>query len=108
MRPLLPQGMSRSRGISALKAGTQAISTDYGTLTVNPDGSWTYVVNSGSELVQQLDPEHPHFETFEITVVDEHGAYDTREIVIKVEGSSAFPVITDKDDLVFKEEERLP
>ena len=78
--------------------------TDYGTLTVNPDGSWTYVVNSGSELVQQLDPEHPHFETFEITVVDEHGAYDTREIVIKVEGSSAFPVITDKDDLVFKEE----
>mgnify|MGYP002549870285 CR=1 FL=1 len=87
------------------EGGTQAIfTTDYGTLTVNPDGSWTYVVNSGSELVQQLDPEHPHFETFEITVVDEHGAYDTREIVIKVEGSSAFPVITDKDDLVFKEE----
>ena len=87
------------------EGGTQAIfTTDYGTLTVNPDGSWTYVVNSGSELVQQLDPEHPHFETFEITVVDEHGAYDTKEIVIKVEGSSAFPVITDKDDLVFKEE----
>ena len=87
------------------EGGTQAIfTTDYGTLTVNPDGSWTYVVNSGSELVQQLDPEHPHFETFEITVVDELGAYDTREIVIKVEGSSAFPVITDKDDLVFKEE----
>ena len=87
------------------EGGTQAIfTTDYGTLTVNPDGSWAYVVNSGSELVQQLDPEHPHFETFEITVVDEHGAYDTREIVIKVEGSSAFPVITDKDDLVFKEE----
>ena len=87
------------------EGGTQAIfTTDYGTLTVNPDGSWTYVVNSGNELVQQLDPEHPHFETFEITVVDEHGAYDTREIVIKVEGSSAFPVITDKDDLVFKEE----
>ena len=87
------------------EGGTQAIfTTDYGTLTVNPDGSWTYVVNSGSELVQQLDPEHPHFETFEITVVDEHGAYDTREIVIKVEGSSAFPVITAKDDLVFKEE----
>ena len=87
------------------EGGTQAIfTTDYGTLTVNPDGSWTYMVNSGSELVQQLDPEHPHFETFEITVVDEHGAYDTREIVIKVEGSSAFPVITDKDDLVFKEE----
>ena len=87
------------------EGGTQAIfTTDYGTLTVNPDGSWTYVVNSGSGLVQQLDPEHPHFETFEITVVDEHGAYDTREIVIKVEGSSAFPVITDKDDLVFKEE----
>ena len=78
--------------------------TEYGQLTVNPDGTWTYEVNGESDAVQQLDPEHPHYETFKITVVDEHGAYDTREIVIKVEGSSAFPVITGKDDLVFKEE----
>ena len=78
--------------------------TEYGQLTVKPDGTWTYEVNGESDAVQQLDPEHPHYETFKITVVDEHGAYDTREIVIKVEGSSAFPVITGKDDLVFKEE----
>ena len=78
--------------------------TDYGTLTVKPDGSWTYVVNSGSELVQQLDPRNPHYETFEITVVDEHGAYDTKEIVIKLTGKSEQPTIETAENLVFKEE----
>ena len=78
--------------------------TDYGTLTVNPDGSWTYVVNSESESVQQLDPRNPHYETFEITVVDEHGAYDTKEIVIKLTGKSEQPTIETAENLVFKEE----
>ena len=78
--------------------------TDYGTLTVKPDGSWTYVVNSESESVQQLDPRNPHYETFEITVVDEHGAYDTKEIVIKLTGKSEQPTIETAENLVFKEE----
>ena len=78
--------------------------TDYGTLTVKPDGSWTYVVNSESESVQQLDPRNPHYETFEITVVDEYGAYDTKEIVIKLTGKSEQPTIETAENLVFKEE----
>ena len=78
--------------------------TDYGTLTVNPDGTWAYEVNGDSPKVQELDPHNPHYETFEITVVDEHGAYDTQTIVIKLDGESAYPVIDSYENLVFKEE----
>ena len=85
--------------------GTSAtFTTDYGTLTVNPNGTWTYEVNGESLKVQELDPNNPHYETFEVTVVDEHGAYNTQTIVIKLDGESAYPVITDHVDLVFKEE----
>lgn len=62
------------------------------------------MVNSESESVQQLDPRNPHYETFEITVVDEHGAYDTKEIVIKLTGKSEQPTIETAENLVFKEE----
>ena len=78
--------------------------TEYGQLTVNPDGTWAYEVNGDSPKLQELDPHNPHYETFEITVVDEHGAYDTQTIVIKLDGESAYPVIDSYENLVFKEE----
>ena len=37
-------------------------------------------------------------------MVDEHGAYDTQTIVIKLDGESAYPVIDSYENLVFKEE----
>ena len=94
-----------SEGHISNGTGTPAIfTTDYGTLTVNPDGTWAYEVNGDSPKVQELDPHNPHYETFEITVVDEHGAYDTQTIVIKLDGESAYPVIDSYENLVFKEE----
>ena len=93
-------GHIRSEGGTETSA---TFTTEYGTLTVKPGGSWTYEVNGDSPKVQELDPKNPHYETFKVTVVDEHGAYDTREIVIKLTGKSEPPTIETAKNLVFKE-----
>jgi len=58
----------------------------YGTLTINADGSYTYVVNNG--LKDTLDPGEIVYEYFNYTVSD-GTATDTGSIVIKLQNGGA-------------------
>ncbi|MFJ3261054.1 retention module-containing protein [Pseudomonas sp. NPDC086581] len=65
----------------------------YGELTVNADGSYTYVVdaNAVNALPQGQNPS----ENFTVTVTDPSGATDTRVITINVQGANDTPVAQD-------------
>ncbi|WEX00469.1 retention module-containing protein [Pseudomonas nitroreducens] len=65
----------------------------YGELTVNADGSYTYVVdaNAVNALPQGQNPS----ESFTVTVTDPSGATDTRVITINVQGANDTPVAQD-------------
>ncbi|WP_280048854.1 retention module-containing protein [Pseudomonas nitroreducens] len=65
----------------------------YGELTVNADGSYTYVVdaNAVNALPQGQNPS----ESFNVTVTDPSGATDTRVITINVQGANDTPVAQD-------------
>ena len=65
----------------------------YGELTVNADGSYTYVVdaNAVNALPQGQNPS----DSFTVTVTDPSGANDTRVITINVQGANDTPVAQD-------------
>lgn len=71
---------------------------EYGTLTINADGSYTYELTDGK---------HPHVEngkdgivteTFTVWVKDEYGAYTSKEITVEIAGENTAPKIVDNSD----------
>ncbi|WP_299428613.1 VCBS domain-containing protein [uncultured Shimia sp.] len=59
----------------------------FGTLTVNPDGTWSYALNNDSELVQNLNGGDTRVDTFLVAVTDPSGARDTTSISITINGA---------------------
>ena len=59
----------------------------FGTLTVNPDGSWSYALNNDSELVQGLNTGDVRTDTFNVAVTDPSGARATTTLSITINGA---------------------
>lgn len=68
--------------------GVVTYTTDYGSLTVNPDGTYAYTLNNASNKVQNLGATETHVETFNVTVTDLHGSYDTQTVSFTIHGSN--------------------
>ena len=64
----------------------------YGELTVNPDGSYTYVVDA--KAVNGLQEGEQASDSFVVTVRDPSGASDTRVITINFNGANDTPITT--------------
>ncbi|MFR0689573.1 retention module-containing protein, partial [Enterobacterales bacterium AE_CKDN230030158-1A_HGKHYDSX7] len=65
----------------------------YGELTVNADGSYTYVVDANA--VNALPLGQNPTESFTVTVTDPSGATDTRVITLNIQGANDTPVAQD-------------
>ncbi|MBE0495145.1 MAG: tandem-95 repeat protein [Campylobacterales bacterium] len=66
----------------------------YGSFEINEDtGVWTYVVDeTPGSAADKLKEGQSVTETFTVTVTDEHGATDTRDVTITVLGTNDAPV----------------
>ncbi|MFA9388597.1 MAG: Ig-like domain-containing protein [Prolixibacteraceae bacterium] len=64
----------------------------YGTLTWNPDGTYTYTPNSGLDSL--LVGENVT-ESFTVTVIDGNGGSATSTLTITIKGANSLPVLTD-------------
>jgi VCBS repeat-containing protein len=64
----------------------------YGSLTVDADGQWHYTLANDTAAVQSLGANATAIERFTVTVTDEHGASDSREVQITVRGTNDGPV----------------
>nr|WP_239482186.1 VCBS domain-containing protein [Pseudomonas insulae] len=70
----------------------------YGDLTINADGSWTYVVDNSLAAVQALRVSgQTLLETFTYTVADPNQADDTAELRITIDGRNDTPIAVDDD-----------
>ncbi|AYF86679.1 DUF4347 domain-containing protein [Pseudomonas sp. DY-1] len=70
----------------------------YGDLTMNADGSWTYVVDNSLAVVQALRISGQTLvDTFTYTLADTHLATDTAELRITIDGRNDTPVAQDDD-----------
>ena len=79
-------------------AGTvgMALAGTYGALTLNANGSYTYVVDNNNLAVQRLrTPAETLNETFTYTMRDAAGASDVAQLTITIRGANDTPVALD-------------
>lgn len=70
---------------------------DYGTVSVGPDGFFTYVLDNGTASVQSLGEGHAETETFTYTATDDDpvgAASSSSTLTVTVFGSNDLPVVT--------------
>ncbi|AGI24460.1 outer membrane adhesin like protein [Pseudomonas sp. ATCC 13867] len=73
----------------------QIIDGTYGTLTINSDGSYRYVVDNTKTAVERLVPGDTLIEYFTYRVTDAGGLSDLAELRITISGSYDNPVASD-------------
>ncbi|WP_255312095.1 VCBS domain-containing protein [Aliivibrio sp. 1S175] len=66
----------------------------YGSLTMNSSGRWTYTLMNSLAAIQALGPNETFTETFTVTVTDSMGLESTDDIVITIQGTNDLPEIT--------------
>ena len=67
----------------------------YGTLTLNADGTYTYVLNSTLDTVRELGAGESLQDVFSCTVIDSHGATGAGVFTITINGSNDAPTAAD-------------
>ncbi|MDF3934568.1 VCBS domain-containing protein, partial [Pseudomonas citronellolis] len=82
--------------LTEVTAGTPVvISGTYGTLTINSDGTYTYVVDNDNTAVQRLGANDQLIEYFTYRVTDAGGLSDLAEMRITIKGANDNPVASD-------------
>jgi T1SS-143 domain-containing protein len=65
-----------------------------GNLAVNPDGTWNFSVDTTIAAVQALAPGETVVQTYDVTVTDDKGAFDTETVTVTIVGTNDAPSIT--------------
>ena len=66
----------------------------YGTVTLNPDGTYTYALDNTNPTVQQLAPGETLAETYTYVLTDEDGDTSTATLTVTITGAEDLPVAT--------------
>ena len=84
-----------SQTVSVVTGGAvgSAFAGQYGTLTLNANGTWSYVVNGANAAVAALGASQTLTDSFTYTVRDTAGATDTASLDITVHGINDAPVL---------------
>ena len=85
-------GAEAAGGVFLPVSGARSVIGLYGTLTLNADGSYTYVVDNSLAAVQALQAGQSLTEFFTYRVADLDGAIDAAELAITIEGAWDAPV----------------
>ena len=63
----------------------EAVESALGILTMQADGTWSYLLKSGGPDIDQF-PDHQTHDVFSYTISDGHGGYDTATLDILIHG----------------------
>ena len=80
-----------------MASGDLVIEGEYGTLTINPDGSYNYVLDNSNLAVQGLIVDEDLTETFNYTITDGDGDSSSADLVITINGANDGVTVTVPD-----------
>ena len=72
-----------------------AVTGTYGALTLNPDGSYTYLLNNGSDAVQGLALGETVNDVFTYEITDADGDTSVATLTVAIVGTNDAPVVID-------------
>ena len=88
-------GVAAGSQVSASGSVATGVSGTYGQITINSDGSYSYVVDNNNAAVQALRTSGDTLtDVFTYTMVDTAGLNSTAEITVTIQGSNDNPVAT--------------
>ena len=73
---------------------SSSFTSEYGTLTVNANGTYSYKVNPSSDKVIALNKSTSHTDEFVVKVLDKHGAWSEQTIRVEITGKDDPPKIS--------------
>ncbi|MBS9773524.1 MAG: VWA domain-containing protein, partial [Gammaproteobacteria bacterium] len=79
-------GVDTDKKVVAENAPPQTVEGKYGTLTINSDGSYEYILDNANPAVQALDKNEKLADKFEYTITDADGDESTSTLNMYVEG----------------------
>ncbi|MGF6090342.1 VCBS domain-containing protein [Pseudomonas sp. 18173] len=85
-------GGKAAAGTFTAVGATQTLDGLYGTLTINADGTYSYVINNNLAAVQALKVGDSLVETFTYRMRDTAGATDVAQLNIRIDGAWDAPV----------------
>jgi VCBS repeat-containing protein len=85
-------GTEAAGGTFTAFAGSQSLNGLYGTLTINADGTYSYVINNTLAAIQALKVGDSLVETFTYRMRDTAGATDIAQLSIRIDGAWDAPV----------------
>lgn len=86
--------VSLAGNFTPVAAGT-SIAGRFGTLTINPDGSYSYAVNNSNVAVQRLSANQQLIELFSYSLTDTGGLNDVAQLRITIAGANDNPIASD-------------
>jgi VCBS repeat-containing protein/CshA-type fibril repeat protein len=100
--PLAVIGVKAGTAVSVIDVGIANVSTalagSYGSLTLNPDGSYTYALDNANPAVNKLRTGQSLTDTFSYTVSDNQGGQSFTTLTITINGiTDGAPTITPVD-----------
>ena len=86
--------LQSTSSVATLLAGDSAptaagsVSNDYGKLSIDSKGNYTFTLDNGSKAVQSLGEGQTHTETFYVVVKDSQGAFDIKTVDVTITGKN--------------------
>ncbi|MGR5212298.1 VCBS domain-containing protein [Vibrio rotiferianus] len=97
-QPITTTGDLSVTDVDTLDTHTWSLNSDqgkFGTISIDNDGKWTYVLNNSNSTVQGLLPNESLTDTFTVTVKDNNGSSSTTEtITITIHGDNDTPSLS--------------
>ncbi|MFR8276362.1 MAG: beta strand repeat-containing protein, partial [Desulfovibrio fairfieldensis] len=75
----------------------------YGTLSVDANGNYTYVLNNTLPAVQGLGAGENLTDTFTVTVTDNHGGTSSAVVTVNINGSNDAPIVSAVATSIFED-----